>query len=221
MSFLKRFHWFELALIAIVMGVHIYVAFSAPHNFSTRWFTRDDAYYYFKVAQNISEGHGSSFDGINLTNGYHPLWMLVCVPIFALARFELILPLRILLVVMAALSVTTSILLFRLLKKQVGVPIAMLAASFWAFSMTVHSTITQQGMETGVVALSTVLFLYLLQQSEEKKRLAPRDLVILGLAALFVLFSRLDGIYLVLIAGVWVVFRRTPIRYLLPIDLLL
>jgi hypothetical protein len=226
LKFLKQFyprqirdHWFELALIALVMGVHIYAAFSAPHNFSTRWFTRDDAYYYFKVAQNISEGHGSTFDGINPTNGYHPLWMLVCVPIFALARFDLILPLRVLLVVMAALSVTTSILLFRLLKKATGEPIAMLAASFWAFNMEVHSVVTQQGMETGVVALSAVVFLYLLQKMEGKQ-LTSKDLVYLALAALFVIFSRLDGIFLVLIAGFWVIFRGSSIRYLLSIDLI-
>jgi hypothetical protein len=221
LKFLKKFHWFEIALIALVMGVHIYAAFSAPHNFSTRWFTRDDAYYYFKVAQNISEGHGSTFDGINPTNGYHPLWMLVCVPIFALARFDLILPLRVLIVVMAALSATTSILLFRLLKKITGEPIAMLAASFWAFNMLVHSIITQQGMETGIVALSAVLFLFLLQKAEPEKQLVTADFAFLALAALFVIFSRLDGIFLVLIAGIWIVFRGSPIRYLLPVDLLI
>ena len=220
MSFLKKFHWFEITLIAVVMGVHLYAAFSAPHNFTTHWFTRDDAYYYFKVAQNIGEGHGSTFDGINLTNGYHPLWMLVCIPIFTLARFDLILPLRVLLIVMAALSATTSILLFRLLKTQVGQPAAMLAASFWAFSLDVHSVITQQGMETGIVALSIVTFLYVLQRMESKQRLTTRDLLILGLAALFVLFSRLDGIYLVMIAGVWLVFRHTAMRYMLPLDLM-
>ena len=221
MNFLKRFHWFELALIIIVMGVHIYAAFSAPHNISMRWFVRDDAYYYFKVAQNISEGHGSTFDGINLTNGYHPLWTLVCVPIFALARFDLILPLRVLLLVMAAFSVITSILLFRLLKKPVGEPIAMLAAAYWALDMTVHSTISQLGLETGLVALSVILLLRLMQLMDEKETLTSRDLAKLALAALFVLFSRLDGIYLVLIAGVWMVFRRTAIRYLVPLDLLL
>jgi hypothetical protein len=218
---LKQFHWFELTLIALVMGVHIYAAFSAPHNFSTRWFTRDDAYYYFKVAQNISEGRGSTFDGINPTNGYHPLWMLVCVPIFTLARFDLILPLRVLVVVMAALSVTTSILLFRLLKKNVGEPVAMLAASFWALNMTIHEIIIQQGMETGVVALSVVLFLYLLQKTEAKEQLSTADFISLALAALFVIFSRLDGVFLMLIAGIWIIFRHHPIRYLLLIDLLL
>ncbi len=216
----KQFHWFELTLIALVMGVHIYAACSAPHNFAARWFTRDDAYYYFKVAQNISEGQGSTFDGINLTNGYHPLWMMICVPIFSLARYDLILPLRILLVVMAALSVATSILLFRLLKKQTGPAIAMLATAFWALSLEVHSIVTQQGMETGIVAFSMVLFLVLLQKTESKAALGTRDLVYLGLAALLVLFSRLDGIYFILISGVWLVFRRSPIRYLLPLDLI-
>jgi hypothetical protein len=221
LKFLYKFHWFELTLIALVMGVHIYAAFSAPHNFPSRWFTRDDAYYYFKVAQNISEGHGSTFDGINLTNGYHPLWMLVCVPIFTLARFDLILPLRILLVVMAALSVATSILLFRLLKKVVGLIPAIMAASFWALNLEIHSIITQQGMETGIVAFSVVLFLLILQNFEKKKKLVSSDLVVLGLAGLFVMFSRLDSIYLVILGGVWIVFRRTPIRYMLPLDLLI
>lgn len=221
MQLLRRFHWFEITLIALVMGVHIYAAFSAPHNFPSRWFTRDDAYYYFKVAQNISEGHGSTFDGINLTNGYHPLWMLICIPLFSLARFDLILPLRILLVLMAALSTATSILLFRLLKKPAGQPAAILAASFWALSLEVHSIITQQGMETGIVALSIVLFLFLLQKTETKAVLNTRELIYLGIAALFVLFSRLDGIYLILIAGIWIIFRRSPIRYMLPADLLL
>jgi hypothetical protein len=87
----KKFPWFETILIIVVMSISLYAALSDPQNMSWQWFTRDDAYYYFKVAQNISEGHGSTFDGINRTNGYHPLWMLICIPIFALARFDLIL----------------------------------------------------------------------------------------------------------------------------------
>ena len=41
--------------------------------------TFDDAYYYFEIASRIADGQGSTFDGISETNGYHPLWMLVCV----------------------------------------------------------------------------------------------------------------------------------------------
>ena len=221
LSIFKKYHWFEILLIVVIMSIHLYTAFSAASNFPSRWFTRDDAFYYFKVAQNISEGHGSTFDGINLTNGYHPLWMVICIPIFAFARFDLILPLRILMIVMAAISAGTSIFLYRLLKKPAGEIPAILAASYWAFTSSIHAVITQQGMETGILALTIVYFLSVLQQLEPKQELSIKDQVWLGLSALLVLFSRLDTIYLVGIAGIWLLFRRTPIRYLLPIDILM
>ena len=44
--------------------------------------TFDDAFYYFGIARNVAHGHGSTFDGIDPTNGYHPLWMLMAVPVY-------------------------------------------------------------------------------------------------------------------------------------------
>lgn len=52
--------------------------------------TFDDAYYYFGIARNLADGHGSTFDQINLTNGYHPLWMLVCVVPYKLGLDDLV-----------------------------------------------------------------------------------------------------------------------------------
>jgi hypothetical protein len=52
-------------------------------------FTYDDAYYYFGIARNVAAGHGSTFDGINVTNGYHPLWLLISVVPFALGFDDL------------------------------------------------------------------------------------------------------------------------------------
>src|SRR4029078_7829570 len=46
--------------------------------------TQDDGYYYFKIAQNLAAGRGSTFDGLHGTNGYHPLWLLVVGALFAL-----------------------------------------------------------------------------------------------------------------------------------------
>src|SRR5215510_4787998 len=128
---MKRFPWFEIILVIVVGAISLYGASADAQNFSLRWFTRDDAYYYFKVAQNISEGNGSTFDGINKTNGYHPLWMAICIPIFALARFDLILPLRILFLLMSGLSIGTAILLYRLVGKIFAPAIGALAAIYW------------------------------------------------------------------------------------------
>jgi hypothetical protein len=219
---MKRFPWFEVILITVVMSMSLYAAFADGQNFSWRWFTRDDAYYYFKVAQNISEGHGSTFDGINLTNGYHPLWMLVCVPIFALARFDLILPLRILLLVMSGLSVATGILLHRLIGRIFAPVIGAFAALYWVFSLNVLNRFYKQGLETGIAAFFVVLLIYKLYQFEtswRKEIVTGRNLVVLAIFGALVIFSRLDLVFLVAMAGIWVVFRSSPIRYFLPLDI--
>lgn len=38
--------------------------------------TYDDGYYYLEIARHVARGEGSSFDGLEPTNGYHPLWRL-------------------------------------------------------------------------------------------------------------------------------------------------
>ena len=45
-------------------------------------FFADDSYFYLEVASNLARGLGSTFNGIMPTNGYHPLWMLMCTAIF-------------------------------------------------------------------------------------------------------------------------------------------
>lgn len=220
----KKNIWFELIIISLTLAIHGYAAFSDLHNFPNIWFTRDDAYYYFKVAQNISEGLGSTFDGINLTNGYHPLWMLICIPIFALARFDLILPLRVLLLVLACMRATTAILLYHLLKKYLTLPIAMLAALYWAFSYRLHGLIYQQGLETGLGFLCLLWFLTLLQRFGEDRKIlstTPPRIALLGFAAALVMLSRLDMVFLAGFFGLWIVFRNTPLGYLLTIDMLI
>lgn len=217
-----RKHWFEILLVVAVMTISVYAAFSDAQNLSNRWFIRDDAYYYFKVAQNISEGHGSTFDGINPTNGYHPLWLWINIPIFALARFDLILPLRILLLVLSGLTAATAVLLYRLIGKVTAPAIGAAAAIYWAFSKEVLIQVYQQGLETGIAAFFIVLFVYKLYQFERSWRTQPvttKQLAILGVIAVLVMFSRLDLVFLAGMAGIWIVFRRYAMRYLLPLDI--
>jgi hypothetical protein len=220
---MKRLPWFEILLTFVIMSMSLYAALSDPQNFSLRWFTRDDAYYYFKVAQNISEGKGSTFDGINPTNGYHPLWVLVCIPLFALARFDLVLPLRILLLVMSGLSVATAILLYRLIGKVLAPAIGAVAALYWAFSYDLLTRLYQMGLETGIAAFFIALLACKLLEFERSWRDHPvtkKQFATLGLVAALVMFSRLDLVFLAGIAGLWIVFREHPMRYFLPLDIL-
>lgn len=44
-----------------------------------RFLSIDDAFYYVVTARNYVETGTFTFDGVNATNGFHPLWMGVCV----------------------------------------------------------------------------------------------------------------------------------------------
>lgn len=224
MNFLKRISIFEVLLVVVILGIHLYAALADAYNFPNVWFKRDDAYYYFKVAQNIAEGNGSTFDGIHATNGYHPLWLIVCIPIFALARYDVILPLRVLLMVIAGLQSVTAVLIYRLVKNNLSPAIAILAASFWAFNFYIHSVVYEMGLETPLAAFAVTWLIYKFSRFEQEWRTQEvtfRKLAGLGSVAVIVMFSRLDLVFLVIIAGIWLIFRGKPIRHLLPLDMLL
>ncbi len=207
----KRFHWFEILLAIAVLVTHGYVAL-APNASLLMWFRNDDAFFYFKVAQNIAAGLGSSFDGIGLTNGYHPLWMLACIPVFALAKFDLYLPLRLLTVILAGLNLGTGILLFRLLSRLTRQPAAMLAASFWVFYPGIHAQTTRGGLEIGINVFFLAWLLYALSQLEPDRPPTLRQMAKLGLLASLAVLSRLDNIFILLILGIWAVWRNERFR---------
>ncbi|MCZ2127234.1 MAG: hypothetical protein LC099_05600 [Anaerolineales bacterium] len=221
-NFIKNIAPFEVLLILFILGVHLVAAQADAYAFPNRWFTRDDAYYYFKVAQNISAGYGSTFDQINFSNGYHPLWLLICIPIFAFAKYDLILPLRILLVVIAAIQAATSALIYRLLKAHLSHAVAVAATAFWSFNIYVNLTVYRMGLETPIAAFFIVLILYALSKFESRwrvKSLPLKQIAWLSALAALVMFSRLDLVFFAVLLGAWIIFRNAPaLRFLLPLD---
>lgn len=201
---------FEAFFTVIVIIVHLLVVMAPMNKLLDRWFTTDDAFYYFQVARNISEGRGSSLDGINLSNGYHPLWMGVLIPLFALARFDLFLPLRLVVLLSVLISLATAIFLYRFLSPSVNPGLSKLAAIFWVFFPPIHRSVTQLGMESALNALCVAALLYQTSLLLEKPISGERwrDRFILGVIACFALFARLDNVFLVLTIGLVLVFRR-------------
>ena len=196
--------WFEIGLIILSVLIHIYIA-SLPADSLMKWYASDDGFYYFKVATNITHGLGVTFDGINFTNGFHPLWMLVCIPVFALARYNLILPLRLLVIISALLNVGTAILIFRLLRRFISPVTAAAMGIFWVFLPAIHSTVVQNGMESTISAFFLALLFYLVIQWQQE-RLGFWKLVLLGSVAGLAILARLDNIFVVMLFGVWFVF---------------
>ena len=211
---------FEFILAAAIIAANIYAVF-VPANSLMNWYTTDDAFYYFKTAQNFTQGLGFSFDGISLSSGFHPLWMMVCVPVFALARFDLILPLRIIVFISILLAAGSGIYFYRLLNNWISKPAAMLLSLFWAFEPRVQATVTQLGLEAGINAFFIILLLYLTYRYESElgaDRDQPRRLFWVGVAATLVILSRLDNVFIVAMIGIWLILRRPALRSMVIID---
>lgn len=217
----SRFALLFLQIGIFLLGVagSIYVALS-PANSMTNWYSNDDAFYYYKVAQNVLNGNGFSFDGINLANGFHPLWMVVCLSVFWLSKFQLLLPLRVLILVSGILNGLTGIILFRLLKNFLALPAAILGSIVWILLPSIYNHYTVHGLESALSAFFVVLLLY-----KSSTFLANREvnrgksLLLLGLIAALTILSRLDMLFAVAMIGFFVVFRIKRMNRVVIFDL--
>ena len=80
------------------------------------------------VARHMAAGHGSTFDGVEPTNGYHPLWLWLLVPVQRLVA-DPIASMRAALLLSGALGLASLFLVRRILTRvgaETAVPFALL-----------------------------------------------------------------------------------------------
>lgn len=183
--------------------------------------TFDDAFYYFGIARNIADGAGSTFDGLHLTNGYHPLWMLVCVATY-LVGFDDVAAIRALLVLQLATWVGALWVLAGVVARAVGSwplladrddagPAArrggLLLGLLW-FALGANPFVLKlfvNGMETGLAALVASLLLALsVREGGDPLRRPVASAALLALAFL----TRTDAAVILAALFVWTVLRR-------------
>ena len=95
-----------LALL-IGLAVRLVLVWQPVEELSWR-VTADDAYYYFRLAQSLSLGEGATLDSANLTNGFHPLYALLLIPVFQVSGHDLALAVHLALTLVSLLNVATA-----------------------------------------------------------------------------------------------------------------
>lgn len=165
-------------------------ALQSPEHLAMQAF--DDACYFARIAENVVRGYGFTFDRINPTNGYQPLWEYLLIPLQALPlspeqRFVAGLLFQIVLLAAA------SALLFATLARLV--PGTSLLPAAAAFTMLVFLD-SINGMETAtqISALAVLLWAGWAWQVFTTNRVLPA--FGFGVALGVVLLARLDGIFL-------------------------
>lgn len=192
----------EIFLLLLALIPALYIAFGNP-NTILDWYSSDDGFLYFQVARNLAAGHGFTFDGINPTNGFHPLWLFLITPIFALAQIDLLLPLRVLMLLSALLSAGSAMLLYRILKYFTSEWVALFVGLLWIVLPPIHTLTLHTGVEAGLSAFTILLFWYQLISFKPSVDQGFRDLIVLGLLGVLTIFARLDNSFLVALGGLW------------------
>lgn len=176
-------------------------------------FLSDDAYYYLNVAYNNARGDGLTFDGLNPSNGWHPLWMLIVQPVYLLfANFS---------------SADASLLDSSIVDKELALRAILIIQTIVAsaaiyhcwrfaisrgwgtttFGITTVAAVTLMapvpvlllnGLETPLVLLVQVVLIRLLADDGENLRR-----VLIGAFIGLLFLSRLDTAFIILALAIW------------------
>ncbi len=200
--------WIALALIVLALIPRLLIV-AAPITDQFDKTLPDDAYYYFLTAQNLTRTGSASVDGLHPSNGWHPLWMLIMIPIFAPDYADPDLPVRIALTLGALADALAVGVLYLGARRFVGDTPAIIGAGFYALNvMPIFQAVN--GLETGLTALLLALswwsVLHLIDQPSIRRAL-PFG-VIFGLTFL----ARTDTALVLVFLGIYTLWmlRRTP-----------
>ena len=199
-------NWLSLLIILVGFGASLGLAF-APLNFLLLNLIPDDSFYYFQIARNIVHGLGSTFDGINPTNGYHPLWLLILLPIYHFFSAGIVLdiePIRAALVLSALFNGVLGLTLLAVLGRYTSRQwIKTAALAVWFFNpFNLYSMVN--GLETPLSLLLIILFVLCAIRVSE--RVTWQRLIIAGVVAGLMMLARLDNVFYFVMFLVWLVY---------------
>ena len=170
-----------------------------PNDFMMLNHFPDDAFYYFQICRNASQGKGWTFDGIHVTNGVQPLWAWLITPLFSFSKDPLM-PLRWISLINYFLFSVSAEVFYRTVKRWFSRPIPFLIWSYWVLYPSNRSTdMVLNGMESSLYLLALLLFIHCLARFEANSSLAQKPLNQLGMGLLgvFCFLARLDALILV------------------------
>ena len=189
---IKFFTWKLQNYFVIYLGITISLFFAiySPHKFPI-----DDGFFYLKIAQNILLYGESSFHNITNTNGYHPLWQLICIFITLIASEVPDNLLRTVFIVQTFIFIASLYLIHKIskvLKINEFIPMGVLTVIFigkGSFFL----------METFIVLffLLLIIFRYTNYFIERESNNSPKAFFTTSILSSLLVFSRLDLIFFV------------------------
>lgn len=153
-------------------------------------FPSDDSFFYLQVAHNIVAGHGSTFNNITTTNGYHPLWMGICIALAFIADNDKLILLHLVIIFQAILTLLISYIFYKISNKlsirNFCVSIPILAGYFLS--------IGNYGSEAHINGLMHFIAILFIIKNES---LNIKTSLLLGLVLALIFLARLDNVFFI------------------------
>jgi hypothetical protein len=211
----------SLGVVAVLTGLRFVTFFPlAQGEFGYAAWVEDDFFYYAVTAQNIADTGKSTFDGVSLTNGYHPLWMAVCTGLAAIFGIKSVGFFFAVFLIQSLLVVAGVVAFAALARKLMDAGLIsragqMVGAACYGAAFTLTGA---NGMEVALLApLAPLLLLSAWKLCETR---ALRDAVIAGGLLCAVVLSRLDMVVVFAPLGagvVYVILKRDGLPALLKL----
>ncbi len=114
---------FPRAHLAAILGLGLLIRLAIVSASTTTLIQKtmpDDAFYYPSIARHMATGGSVSMDGLNQTNGFQPLSLLLISPLHMLLPTDPDLPVRLILAITAIIDVSSAIFTYKLVRVLTG-----------------------------------------------------------------------------------------------------
>ncbi|MEI7851443.1 MAG: hypothetical protein WCH86_06380 [Kiritimatiellales bacterium] len=189
---LCRTLWLMTALFAITAA---WMIFFQPLEKAVAFAAMDDGLYYPRLAQNIIARGMCTYDGVTVTNGFHPLWLLVLLPVYGLIHN----PWLALRGVYAVILITqlASIVLLAFIARRTRMTATGLAVAVFILFLNIRSfTIFFSFLESPLVLFTLLSYLAFCLCAGCRRFENPRYAFIAGVLTGFCFLARLDSFLL-------------------------
>jgi hypothetical protein len=197
-------------LPVVLLGTYLLVLLSRFTHGGNRFlpFFEDDFFYYVVVARNLVDHGVSTFNGIQPTNGYHPLWLLINALLYRIFGDRE--SLFVVLVLLVWLLVGGAYRTLRRAQSALHVADGY-GLAFALFSVTFMAVVCRTGMEVSLTLFFLALFWHRMA-AQPLECQTPRNAVLSGLLASGVVLSRVDALMVVAVYGALTLYKPTGTR---------
>lgn len=167
----------------------------------------DDSFYYHVIARNIVNGNGITFNEKINTNGFHPLYAFILVPLHFMSPNNMNVPIYLSLIVISLFSVFTSLFIYKIVKEILGINTGIIASAIWLFTPSLFF-LSLLGMETSLQVFFISVLTYKLITWDRKVNYTPRESLIIGFLCALIFLSRMDGLFFCISIIIVLIFRK-------------